>query len=296
MKTFMSLSLSLFLFSNLYSKIDSTRQNYFPHHLGDRWVYYVRNGVGDDTLQVTIISDSTDKEGNAYVRYSLLTRKPNDPPQYYWHEYYKIDTAGNIYIGNGMIYSRLQFKATAQFGERWATGYDVDTAHIYEILDGSVFGRYTTIKRIGHDIGTEGYGESYAVGFGIISRKGSYAIAGELYLLAAKINGIKYGDTTLTDVSRFNFQSTPVVFQLLPNYPNPFNNSTIIRYFLAERGEVRLTVFDILGRDVNTLVDNYQEQGQYAVNFDAAYLSSGIYFYRLETKNMSVVGKMILQK
>ena len=286
--------LLLFPYWNLFSQVDSTLPNFFPHHLGDVWVYYVHNGVGDDTLQAIIISDSTDNIGNAYLHYASATRKQNDPPAYYWNEYQKIDTGGNVFIRNGTTYSRLQFKAEAQLGESWWTGYD--TAFVNQISEGSVFSVPATIRRIGHKVGTEGYGESYAAGFGIISRTGSYAILGELYLIATKIGGVQYGDTTLTSVPKSQFQNAPVIFQLYPNYPNPFNGNTIIEYILTEQGEIKLTVYDLLGRQVRTLVDSYQAIGNHSVSFKSINLSSGIYFYELETKQMHTVRKMVLQK
>jgi hypothetical protein len=256
----------------------------------------VHNGVGDDTLQVTIISDSLDSKQNVYLKYSLRTRKSDDPPTSYWYQYYKIDSAGNVFIGNGITFSRLQFKGNAQLGERWSTGYDVDTAFVYNVFESSILGVPTTVRHIGHKVGTEGYGEGYADGFGIVFRVGSYAIVGELNLIAATIGGIKYGDTTLTSVKVPSSQRIPTLTQLFPNYPNPFNGSTIITYILAEQGEITLTMYDILGREVKQLLQAYQETGQYSLRIESTNLSSGIYFYRLKTNGSSRTGKMNLQK
>jgi hypothetical protein len=74
----------------------------------------------------------------------------------------------------------------------------------------------------------------------------------------------------------------PKVYQLSQNYPNPFNPSTIIRFALPKQSRVRLRVFDILGREMASLVDAVQDVGFYEKTWNASGLSSGIYFYRIE--------------
>jgi photosystem II stability/assembly factor-like uncharacterized protein len=77
----------------------------------------------------------------------------------------------------------------------------------------------------------------------------------------------------------------PTAFALEQNYPNPFNPSTGIRYQVSGVSDVRLEVFDMLGRKVSTLVNERQAAGSYQVNFNAANLASGTYLYRLETRS-----------
>lgn len=88
----------------------------------------------------------------------------------------------------------------------------------------------------------------------------------------------------------------PLTFALNQNFPNPFNPSTLIRYQLPGAGPVRLTVYDILGREVATLVDGTQQQGAHEARFDGGGLSSGVYLYRLQTAGFVQQRKMILQK
>lgn len=88
-------------------------------------------------------------------------------------------------------------------------------------------------------------------------------------------------------------------FDLEQNYPNPFNPSTTITYELYSNTHVVLKVFDLIGKEIATLVDQVQNSGQYSVEFDASKfsnLTSGIYFYKLVTDKYTDVKKMILTK
>jgi len=85
-------------------------------------------------------------------------------------------------------------------------------------------------------------------------------------------------------------------FQLLQNYPNPFNPSTKIIYQIEKEGNVLLEVFNIMGERIITLVDEYQHAGIHKFNFNASGLSSGIYYYRITSNNLTMVKKMIFLK
>ncbi len=85
-------------------------------------------------------------------------------------------------------------------------------------------------------------------------------------------------------------------FALHQNYPNPFNPTTEISYDLATASNVSLIVFDLLGREVATLVNGSQNAGRYTLKFDAAGLPSGMYFYRLQTAEFGDMKKMMLLK
>jgi len=90
--------------------------------------------------------------------------------------------------------------------------------------------------------------------------------------------------------------STPKQFALFNNYPNPFNPSTVIKYSIPEDGFVELKIFDILGRELRTLVSEDKNAGTYETRFDANGLASGIYFYRLRSGGKTAVKKLMLLK
>jgi len=91
-------------------------------------------------------------------------------------------------------------------------------------------------------------------------------------------------------------QLKPTVFSLAQNYPNPFNPSTNISYTLKNSGKVRLSVYDILGREVAVLANEIQTAGAHEVTCSANGLSSGIYFYKLQAVNGVITKKMMLLK
>jgi len=88
----------------------------------------------------------------------------------------------------------------------------------------------------------------------------------------------------------------PKEYTLYQNYPNPFNPSTTIKYDLPETGNVELTIYDILGRRVKTLINAKQQAGKYEVKFDATNLASGVYLYQVRSENFVNTKKMILLK
>ena len=103
-----------------------------------------------------------------------------------------------------------------------------------------------------------------------------------------------------TDIHWTGVQSTfilPKEFALMQNYPNPFNPSTTIPYTLKSSSNVRLSVYDLLGREVAVLVDNERKAaGTYEISFQASYLPSGIYLYRIQTERFVNTKIMVLIK
>lgn len=88
----------------------------------------------------------------------------------------------------------------------------------------------------------------------------------------------------------------PISTELHQNYPNPFNPSTVVSFYLPEAGLVRLTVHDLLGRQVGLLREGFVEAGSHSAGFNADWLPSGVYVYRLETPEATLSRKMILVK
>ena len=108
-------------------------------------------------------------------------------------------------------------------------------------------------------------------------------------------------DTELMPISFVNIaarfdRNLPATYVLYPNYPNPFNPATQIRYDLPEAGKVTLTIYNSLGQEIDRLVNSRQAAGSYSVNWDAEGFASGLYYYKLEAGSFDQVRKMVLLK
>jgi len=88
----------------------------------------------------------------------------------------------------------------------------------------------------------------------------------------------------------------PTTFSLSQNYPNPFNPATTISFALPSRSLVSLKVFDILGREVSTIVSGELQAGSYTRQWNASNMASGVYFYRLQAGSFSETKKLLLLK
>ena len=135
-------------------------------------------------------------------------------------------------------------------------------------------------------------------GFWVYSFDGYiYSFTGRYANAAVWTAPISYVDVDLlTSINDRLFSSIPDFFKLYQNTPNPFNPSTIIRYDLSKEGMVSINVYDLLGREVKTLVNEYKNAGSYDVEFNANNLSSGTYFYRITTGDFADVKKLLLLK
>lgn len=121
-----------------------------------------------------------------------------------------------------------------------------------------------------------------------------YIIDGILYAGLGSKSGLWKIPISLTDI--VNGEGPKSIHTLQQNYPNPFNPKTIINYTLAESGKVTLKVYDLLGKEIKTLVSKEQVKGEHKIEFDGEDLASGVYIYKLETDSFVNTKKMLLLK
>ena len=115
------------------------------------------------------------------------------------------------------------------------------------------------------------------------------------YLVGAIIDGVVYGDTNVVSVEKAE-DETPRHFSLSQNYPNPFNPSTTIRFDLPKATFVTLKIYNLLGEELETLVQEYRLAGFHKIRWTAERLSNGHYFYRLQAGEFVDTKKFILIK
>lgn len=129
-------------------------------------------------------------------------------------------------------------------------------------------------------------------GMSILAFQDNRNDAGGIYAQNINFNGTYGPATGVINESGL----TPDKYSLSQNYPNPFNPSTTIKFDLAKNGFVSIKIFDILGREIKSLVNDNFNKGSYEVSFNASEISSGVYFYKMESGDFSQIKKMMLLK
>jgi hypothetical protein len=118
-----------------------------------------------------------------------------------------------------------------------------------------------------------------------------YVNLGHLYLYH-----FLQGEDSLENITKIDLTTTPSNFQLYQNYPNPFNPNTSISYSLSSNGYATLKIYDVLGREIVTLVNGFISKGIYKTTFNASRFPSGVYIYQLKTGDFFSSKKMVLMK
>jgi hypothetical protein len=191
------------------------------------------------------------------------------------------------------------YKYNAALGDTWSYplgGTARATCQILAVYPMNVFNISVNIKQLStDDAGLGGSMNFWTDEFGLL--KGIEGEVGYAYftLKACRINGIIYGDTSMT-VGVKNEINSSYNFILYQNYPNPFNPSTNIDFEIKEYSLVTLKVYNILGNVVADLINEEKIPGRYSTRFNGNKLSSGVYFYKLTTGGQTQVKKMILMK
>lgn len=292
--------------------------DYFPWKTGDMWEYTLYYWPDIDTLQTIVIDDSTDEDGNIYTTYFSRAINPVEPPPVLLQDtiVYKIDTSLYVYhryfdFNNGEWIN--VYRLNGNSGDQWVmwdyshTGSGpFEMARINFITDTVLFGFNSKLMEIiyfisGDSTDTTGLvrkHEQLLKGIGLYLKIAAELDA-QIYLHGAVIDSILFGDTTqvITSINYIQLDSnTEVDFILFQNYPNPFNPSTTISWQLPVGNWQTLKIYDVLGNEIATLVDEFKPAGKYEVYFDALGLSSGIYFYQLKVENYIETKKMQLMK
>ncbi|HEX7357423.1 MAG TPA: T9SS type A sorting domain-containing protein [Ignavibacteriaceae bacterium] len=217
------------------------------------------------------------------------------------------DTWGFLF-NNGILYAcDMGLYASTDMGDTWQLKYGITFDSLGNVADTKIFKDIISYQNkliasvafnsimISYDDGNnwnsfdEGIMTDWT--FSGLVIKGSYIWALRDFFGNAYIRPL----SDITEVENENIDSANS-FILNQNYPNPFNPTTKISYLLSESGNVTLKIYDVLGNEVATLVDEEKPAGEYQVEFDASGFSSGVYYYRLQTESYIETKKMILLK
>lgn len=256
-----------------------------PLKPGNRWVYlsYVIDYSHPETYQY-LVTDSI-KVINGILFYATRVGRNLD-----YISYFGI-TPGQFFARYDTIFSDslyIYFKLNPQKGNMWENDGIHNT--VIDTFTTKVFNKYTLIYAIDREAGLASSREYWTKEFGMLD--GLYEQAEDI-LKGCVIDGVLYGDTTITGI--VEVKNLPDKFVLFQNYPNPFNPSTVISWYMEKGDLVTLKIYDVLGREVETLIDNkYYNSGIHKIAFNAKGLSSGVYIYRLVTKEFVQSKKMIL--
>ena len=128
---------------------------------------------------------------------------------------------------------------------------------------------------------------------------GQLQLAATDFFGATTLDQMYVDDYAIVDLHLVSVENTPLLandFVLYQNYPNPFNPSTLIKYSVAKEGFVNISVYNLLGEKVATLVNSFMKTGSYDISFNASSLSSGVYFYSINAGDFKAVKKMLLMK
>ncbi len=293
-----------------YKKLEISNNFYsdfYPLRTGNKWVY--------DVEEYNLLTGSHHPVNRMYV-YVL-----NDTTLSNGKKYYKVAYNNDICLERVDLPKAVSYKLVAD-------SIGLFSEKVLDVLDVKLNGRYKSsrfseadsfkciainnkvlfdtaqifIKRI-VNINDPNMEYTTAFTFGIISSNYYEYINGEkkyfkAKLKAAYINGTAFGDSALFVGINENISDVkPNDYILSQNYPNPFNPSTTIEFNIPQQGDVKLTVYDILGKEINTLINKNLNAGNYSVNFDGTGLSSGIYFYTLKVEGkQTITKKMVLTK
>jgi hypothetical protein len=274
---------------------DINAQYFAPLKTGNVWVW---ENWDWHTIERTTVVDTNFYIGDtAYCKINLYSTYDSS------FAYERFDAHDQIYYKYDIHSPQLNYnfpfyKKNFQMGDTIVAASRVpgvqNVRYLVDIWENaSVFGIITSMKFLhwnagglveGNQIWTEEFGMLYSEVQGVL----------QFQLRGCIIDGIVYGDTTILDVKLEN--SIPAKFKLYQNYPNPFNPSTTIRYQIPEDGMVTLKVYDILGSEIKTLVNDFKTKGCYEVAFDASNFASGLYIYEIQSGDYKASKKMTLLK
>ena len=250
--------------------------------------FYFRIGditVDDETVEFEEIEEGTEINSNSVLN-QFLTTKPfmvSSMSDLYYGVQYGVkngEEAGNSMTGGSFVKFRVEL----------TDGISGEVIGVFDEVNYSL-GNLGQYNKIGYKVNTEGIGER-TIKIRLVTEDN----IGGLYSVTTNYSDLE--EFSKASYQEISYRGSLAVkdYALNQNYPNPFNPETVISYQLVAGGQVSLKVYDILGKEIVTLVDKKQESGRYQVTFDASKLASGVYICRIVTGDFVKTIKMSLVK
>lgn len=241
--------------------------------------------VVDDDCSIYITGESY--ESSSYTTNYFTAKYDSNGTAVWGASYNGTGNGSDVATSIGIISNNASIVVT---GKSWGTSNNLDYATVrYDKNNGvqTQVNRYSFTQ----------YSSDIAKDL-VIGDDGAIYITGYSELLVENSNTISYISTIKLDwgSNMISNQVLPKSFSLYQNYPNPFNPSTSIKFDLREASYVKLAIYDVIGRQVDVLVNQQLNAGTHIISFSANNLSSGIYFYKLEAGSFSDIKKMTLVK
>lgn len=287
--------------------IDTNSVKYLPMRVGNFWVYNSGiYGMGFSHYWVDIcrITDSVSFNNHLYYHFTCSnTDLPNG--------YYRIDSVtGSLYkydSSNSCVYyhyEKLVDSLSAVNGDSVKNCYFYDIYKCTGVSMVYIFNDSTPRKSfyMYHQGINSGYDDTRR----FVKKYGLHSVGGGSWggggfggggssLKGCRVNGIVFGDTSLIYIKQLGTE-IPGSLLLHQNYPNPFNPVTSIKFEIPKSSFVKLSVYDISGKEIETLVNQNMQPGVYETSWNASKYSSGIYFCKIQAGEFNRTRKMILLK
>ncbi|GAB6281271.1 MAG: hypothetical protein STSR0008_00100 [Ignavibacterium sp.] len=278
--------------------------DFYPLAIGNKWVYDVLTFYFDEfphsygyIKENEVLKDSVAPNGKTYrlikdiIRSESTLERIDSSTGLIFRYSDNIEFPEKEYVIDDLLAEVGDTVKSFRFGYPWDGGFTT-------LLD------YTTFEKFGlskqkkifeqYDLSSPRYSLTEDIGLDSLFHSFDFGYT-EYILKGCIIDGVVYGDTTVVDVEN-ETSITPTKFSLSQNYPNPFNPNTTIRFQIPERTFVTLKIYDILGKEVATLVNEEKSAGEYELEFSGNNFTSGLYFYQLKARNYIETKKMILVK
>ncbi len=296
--------LLIFLINVAYS-LDTTSTKYFPLKVGNSWTYRVFTPSPPQYFYVkkTVISTFI-TNGHLYYTFNDSSHVRIDSLTGNLLNY--LTNYGCPWLNNEQLEDSLSAKLNDSCDSHCRDDFFM---HCTDTSNQVVFGQNRKHKKFYGGFFEHYETRQYARGIGLIYWESAYPFfIPYRTLLGCVIDGIVYGDTSITEIGKISLE-VPLKFSLYQNYPNPFNPVTKIKFdvtvspFEGGRGDVKLVIYNIQGKEIITLVNQQLTPGTYEADWNASEYPSGVYFYKLEfrqagssTGNYSETKRMVLIK